>query len=170
MYEVFSTGAYAVVDEAVQVTTVNGLLPVAEMFQQVMLGKEIYLEEFLGSLSVPAWRRPWMQPAPHSAHFPERFLGAAMDRLELDTQPEVTIPRLLFAQSLWAMRRLGQERKSPLGMHVDNKTFPCVITVGPRTDPRCKVLAITKFIEPSPLSLLVEESPWYLVCDCLIIR
>jgi hypothetical protein len=170
MYEVFATGAYAIVDGTAQITTLDGFMPVGEVFRRVMLGEELYVEEYHGDVVPPAWSDAWLRAAPHASYFPEGLLPAALQRMPRDGAPEVSMPRPLFAQTWWMMRHLARERKVPLGLSVDNKTFPAEIKLAPRTDPRCKVTAMTKFHESAPLTLRAEGSPWHLVCDGLIIH
>jgi hypothetical protein len=169
MYEIFTTGSYGVVDASAQITTLEGFAPVSELFRRVTLGEDVYVEEYHGDVCAPKWCHAWLQPAPHVGYFPSRLLPPAMEKFPLASADEVSVPRPLFAQSWWILRHLILERKTTLGMHVDNRTFPTEITVSPRVDPRCKVTAITKFHELAPLMLLAEESPWHLVCDGLII-
>jgi hypothetical protein len=169
MYEVFTTGSYGIVDGSAQITTLDGFTAVSDLFRRVTFAEDVYVEEYHGGVCVPKWSHAWLRSAPHASYFPSRLLSAVMDKMLIGTSEEVSIARPLFAQTWWILRCLINDRKKPLGMNVDNRTFPTEITVSPRLDPRCKVTAMTRFREPAPLMLLAEESPWHLVCDGLII-
>ena len=120
-------------------------------------------------MHVAEWSDACLRPSPHTLYHPLHLLAEEMQRLLARKSGEIMIPRPLFAQSWWLLHHLAKDRATSLSLSVDNKTFPIEITFSPRTDRRCKVMAMTRFLELSALTLLAEEAPWHMVCDGLII-
>ena len=48
MYEVFTTAGYGIVDGASQLATIDGFSPAIEVLQRVVLGEDVYVEEYDG--------------------------------------------------------------------------------------------------------------------------
>ncbi len=169
MYEVFGSRTYSVLDGNCRVATVHGPIRVQDLADAFWKGEEVHLEEFSGISNARPWKKPWFRPGPHQAYLPPAIAEQLLSQVLCDQAAELTIPRAVFAELNWLLRRRLNERRSPLGIRADNKTFPTEVTLTAEEERFNKVIAVTKFEEARPWELRGAASAWRVVCDGVII-
>lgn len=173
MFEVFTTGGYAVIDHDARVVTTGGVMTAKEIVDVASSGEGLFLELYLGQVAVQRRALAPVVGAPHCTYLPRRVTRKVLDRLLVADTREVVIARAAFPYAYWIICKLVREGYDNLSVSVDNHTFPSEMVFDVRPgggdNASARILAITRFVEQDPLRLEVHQSGVYPCCDGILL-
>jgi len=170
MYEIFTSRGYSIVNEENSVVSINGFIKPAELFEVIVKGENVHLEDYVGHTEIHEWNHLDLMTAAHTDYFPKSLLQKSMQHfIDSSITLPVRIPRVLFSQASWIIHYVMNTWGTHLRVDVDNRTFPTELIISEEGDKECRVLSVTRYQDSDLLLILAEKDDWYLVCDGLIV-
>jgi hypothetical protein len=170
MREVFTTSGYAIVDDAVKLSTPSGLASLNELSRHLLRGDRILVETLQSPCEVPEIRDADVARSPGSLGIDSASVIDVLARVErkFAVDKQAAIPRVCFPHVPVLLGRLGKRVRSALRCDVDNKSYPCEILVVADGQSETQLLSITEFSEDAATTLEVSHDSKAVVVDILI--